>query len=54
MIRLNICLLGWCGNMEAKCLNCGAVFELEGDVVPEGVRCFCNGANFKVERQVEA
>ncbi len=40
--------------MEAKCLNCGAIFEFEGEVVPESVRCFCNGAKFEVKRMVEA
>lgn len=40
--------------MEAKCLNCGAIFEFEGEIVPESVRCFCNGAKFEVKRMVEA
>ncbi len=39
--------------MEAKCLNCGAIFELEGEIVPEGIKCFCNGIKFEVKRLAE-
>lgn len=33
---------------EAKCSDCGAIFELSGENIPAGMKCFCNSVKFEL------
>ncbi len=39
---------------EAKCSDCGAIFELSGDVIPIGMKCFCNSVKFEIVEIITA
>ncbi len=39
---------------EAKCSDCGAIFELSGDNIPTGMKCFCNSVKFEIIEMVMA
>jgi len=34
--------------MEAQCTKCEALFEVNGEKVPDTMVCICNGTDFKV------
>ena len=40
--------------MEAQCTQCKALFELNGETVPNTMICVCNGTDFKVLTPIEA
>ena len=33
---------------EAKCSDCGVLFELSGENIPKGMKCFCNSIKFEI------
>jgi len=33
---------------EAKCTKCDALFELQGETIPEHMECVCNSTEFEI------